>query len=163
MWGLCDLHRRQHSAGVPFGPPRFSSLDRTPEGLKPCRGCGRSLPEHRFTVNAAIKDGLMARCRDCQSSVALQKNYGLTAQQRDQMIASQGGVCAICKKLPPKREGQGGWHVDHDHSCCPTAAKSCGRCVRGILCSPCNRMLGMARDDINTLRSAITYLAGARA
>jgi len=47
--------------------------------------------------------------------------------------------------------------VDHDHECCPDE-KSCGKCVRGLLCNWCNRMIGMARDDPQRLRSAIAYL-----
>jgi hypothetical protein len=47
--------------------------------------------------------------------------------------------------------------VDHDHACCdgPT---SCGKCVRGFICSKCNRLLGCAEDSMVRLCSAIEYL-----
>lgn len=48
--------------------------------------------------------------------------------------------------------------VDHDHTCCP-GKRSCGRCVRGLLCNRCNRALGQFGDDIETLRRAVAYLA----
>lgn len=70
------------------------------------------------------------------------KKYSLTPEQYDEMLASQGGGCGICA-APPKSTAL---HVDHDHSCCP-AGESCGRCVRGLLCYPCNRYLGLLKDD----------------
>ncbi len=51
------------------------------------------------------------------------------------------GGCAICGR-PPKSYRLS---VDHDHTCCPTDI-SCGRCVRGLLCAPCNRALGWVEN-----------------
>lgn len=39
--------------------------------------------------------------------------------------------------------------IDHDHQT--------GK-VRGLLCEACNSMLGMARDNVETLKKAIQYL-----
>lgn len=50
-----------------------------------------------------------------------------------------------------------GWHVDHDHSCC-LGNKSCGACVRGVLCHPCNVALGQVNDSIERLEQMIRYL-----
>lgn len=61
--------------------------------------------------------------------------------------------CGICGTKPNGRN----LHLDHDHTCCPSEF-SCGKCFRGILCGPCNAILGYARDDCGILESAIEYL-----
>jgi hypothetical protein len=66
----------------------------------------------------------------------LQRRHGITAADYDRMLASQDGRCAICQKPPRKNR----LHVDHDRSCCP-GPKSCGKCVRGLLCVSCNSKL----------------------
>lgn len=63
--------------------------------------------------------------------------YGLAAERYESMLAAQGGACAICRA-----EFGSTPHVDHDHSCCPVAGRSCGKCVRGLLCNVCNWRLG---------------------
>lgn len=79
--------------------------------------------------------------------------YGLTVQQYDEMLASQNGVCAICERPPGKKR----LCVDHDHLCCP-GIKSCGKCVRGLLCDRCNRGIGLFGDSPQALKKAIRYL-----
>ena len=81
--------------------------------------------------------------------------YGLTPEQFDGMLATQGGRCAIC--ATPTPGGVGTWHVDHDHACCPGKG-SCGACVRGLLCQRCNMAQGLFGDSVDNLTSAIAYL-----
>lgn len=66
-------------------------------------------------------------------------------------LASQNGVCAICK-LPQNK-----YCLDHDHTCCP-GDRSCGKCARGLVCQPCNKMLAFAKDNPTTLMQGAIYL-----
>lgn len=70
----------------------------------------------------------------------LRDMYGLTLQEFYVLLDAQGGVCAICGTS--EAGGKGRFHVDHDHACCP-GRKSCGVCIRGLLCSRCNQKLGV--------------------
>lgn len=65
--------------------------------------------------------------------------YGITAEQYDELLAMQGGGCAICHVTP--EHFTKAMAVDHDHACC-SGRTSCGKCVRGILCCFCNNALG---------------------
>jgi hypothetical protein len=47
--------------------------------------------------------------------------------------------------------------VDHDHACCP-GAKSCGKCVRSLLCASCNKGIAMFADEPQRLDAAAAYL-----
>jgi hypothetical protein len=66
--------------------------------------------------------------------------YGLTQAVFDQMLETQGYACAMGGE--PFEEGQLVC-IDHDHACCPDEKRSCGKCVRGLLCLSCNTALGI--------------------
>lgn len=83
-------------------------------------------------------------------------NYHMTIEQYDEMLASQGGVCALCGE--PPADGANRLSVDHDHKCCPKASTSCGKCIRGLIHMKCNSGLGNFGDDIQMLEKAIAYL-----
>lgn len=85
----------------------------------------------------------------------LRENFGIDADDFDDMLAAQGGRCAACgtDEVP-----KGNWHIDHDHSCCP-GIKTCGKCIRGILCSRCNKSLGMLEDNPAIIYSLALYAA----
>lgn len=80
--------------------------------------------------------------------------YALDDAGFDQLLAAQGGACAICAvSFEPRIDGFMGKskrpHVDHDHA---TGA------VRGLLCHHCNVLIGHATDSPDVLRKAIGYL-----
>jgi Recombination endonuclease VII len=81
--------------------------------------------------------------------------YGLKPDEQAALLRAQGGRCLGCGTSTP---GGIGWCVDHDHACPLCGGKGCRRCVRGILCNPCNNSLAQARDKSSTLRSLADYL-----
>jgi len=87
----------------------------------------------------------------------LWRMFKLTEADFEQMISDQDGRCAICgtTNAGPKKQ----WAIDHDHDCCPEPARSCGKCIRGLLCFHCNSGLGMFRDNPQSLANAIDYLS----
>jgi hypothetical protein len=90
--------------------------------------------------------------------IDLQKKYRMTVVDFDELLAGQGGGCAICGGQPSGKGKAGSrLHVDHDHRCCPGVG-SCGECIRGLLCGSCNTMLGLAGEMAERLRAAADYL-----
>ena len=89
-----------------------------------------------------------------QISATLKYKYGITYDQYEVMLEKQGGGCAICQTK--ESGGRGRFHIDHDHSCCPQE-KTCGECIRGLLCASCNTKLGVLESE--WVRKANEYLA----
>jgi hypothetical protein len=96
------------------------------------------------------------RVRDHHRRGDLWKCHRLRWEDYERLLEAQGGACRICGTDDP---GEGRrFAVDHDHNCCPSKDRSCGKCVRGLLCNRCNLMIGMAEDDPSLLREAALYL-----
>lgn len=70
-----------------------------------------------------------------------------TTVNYDRLYQVQQGRCAVCKKHQTEVKKRLG--ADHDH----TTGK-----IRGLLCDPCNRGLGLFKDNIELLLAAINYL-----
>lgn len=119
-------------------------------GLIHCRKCEQYLEKSKFWSN-------LSYCKDCSKIIGHTNNikrFGISVEEYIDIEKSQNGLCAICNNPEKKKKRLS---IDHDHSCCPESY-SCGRCIRGLLCSSCNTFLGNAKDDINILQSAINYL-----
>ena len=106
---------------------------------------------HDTSIDGRSKTG---NCKPCQriavnqwqrinvdviENKRLMKVYNLLDGKYEELVATQQGKCAICDKsqIDLKRA----LNVDHDHNCCP-GPKSCGKCIRGLLCNRCNMFLG---------------------
>ena len=88
-------------------------------------------------------------------------SYNLTPEQHTELLDKQGYRCAFphcgvkVDIFSP---------IDHDHGCCPTNARSCGKCVRSVLCSLHNTGLGFFEKlNPECLLDAYIYLKGQNA
>lgn len=146
--------------------------------MKICPRCGIDKPAHDYARDNSRFDGRQRICRMCDNRKArayyaankekkatyhrlmrgykkyqrLKQKYNLSDVQFDEMLVAQDGNCAICGHKDNR-----GLSVDHDHTCCP-GRNSCGKCVRGLLCSRCNMGLGNLGDDIEILLKSVDYL-----
>ncbi len=79
--------------------------------------------------------------------------HKVTLDQYHSKAESQDFLCAICHLPPVPKAGRGGspdgFRIDHDHAT---------NRFRGLLCSQCNVGIGMLKDSIPNLQSAIQYL-----
>ena len=78
-----------------------------------------------------------------------QRLYGITIDDYNRMFAEQDGCCAICGIHQTKDKST--FCVDHCHAT--------GK-VRGLLCTKCNKALGLFHDNQDLLNKAIHYLQG---
>lgn len=71
------------------------------------------------------------------------------------MWGEQKGLCPICLKSLTNERGNLHRHdkavIDH----CHTTGN-----IRGILCTMCNKGIGLLKDDINYLERAINHIRG---
>jgi hypothetical protein len=129
---------------------RKNNPEAPPESKK-CPQCNTVRHREDFTKSSNNVGGLSGWCRECSSINLILRKYKLSKEEYDRLLTAQEYKCAIrgCDRRPEA--------VDHDHSCCPGVV-SCGKCVRGILCSNCNRGLGYFSDSVPRLHGAIEYL-----
>ncbi|OPY52209.1 MAG: Recombination endonuclease VII [Methanosaeta sp. PtaU1.Bin060] len=106
-------------------------------------------PNLRKEISDKVKD-YHKRYPMAKKSQRIKKKYGISLQEFNTLLESQGGKCAICgysdlsdKNFFPV--------VDHDHVE--------GR-IRGLLCMNCNMGIGKFKEDVSRLQSAISYLEG---
>lgn len=106
----------------------------------------------RIHYRAANRERFLERSRETNLAV----RFGLSVEDYNKILEGQGGVCAICgSKYANGRNSKSGknkfFSVDH----CHTTGK-----IRGLLCSSCNRGLGLLGDTEIDLEKALKYLRG---
>lgn len=153
---------------------------RTSGATKRCKKCSKTKSITNFGHHPQTRDRRRPECNTChadrmrayrkrrleedpevfrrQRQATIRKYlYGITQEQYDAMLEAQGGGCAICGSPESGIAGRTTLLVDHDRSCCP-GDRTCGKCVRGILCNPCNVGLGRFKDSPSLLERAAAYV-----
>lgn len=136
--------------------------------MKQCTKCNQLKPLNDFDKHKLKKDGLRNECKRCSLDYQnayrksrhqseeykyycklrnIKYNYGLDKEQYELLISSG---CMVCKSRDYL-------FIDHDHSCCP-GVKTCGKCIRGILCRNCNHAEGHLKSDPELVLMLYKYL-----
>lgn len=85
--------------------------------------------------------------KEYRRSWHLQKTYGIDLDTYNQLFIDQNGCCKTCKTH--QTELKQSLHIDHSHKT--------GK-VRGLLCGPCNRAIGLLKENKETINNLLSYL-----
>lgn len=110
-----------------------------------CRSCDETKADDEMVSKG---DGLRDNvCKPCAAERMRAWKYGMDVPTLRELLKRGCEACGATDDL----------QVDHDHACCP-GKKSCGACVRGVLCGGCNRALAHLGDDPRRLVRLADYL-----
>jgi len=104
-------------------------------------------PERYREIERRQRAKRLPRSRAAIRRWSLWQKFRITPEQFDAMLVEQRGVCALCDR--PERTLAKRLAVDHDHA---TSV------VRGLLCGPCNVVLGYIENE-RWFARASAYLA----
>lgn len=174
---VCEPHYQQLKAGKELRPLRV----RMPVGGecafldcgRPNAAAGFCWTHYEMSRTGQELRPIATRVNECLVPECARKHYALGLCQRHHRACANYGLsveavielftdahCRICSATDSGVKDRD-FHIDHDHACCPERGRSCGKCVRGILCYGCNVGLGSFGDDVARLRAAIAYLEAA--
>ncbi len=116
---------------------------RTTDGYKATQEKYRASDKYKSAGERYSKSN---KGQSSRRAAQLKFKYRISEKDFERMFRSQNGACAICESvsLSGKR-----LHIDHNH----VTGK-----VRGLLCQPCNHMIGNAKEAMIILYKAADYL-----
>lgn len=118
---------------------RAKELDKYPKKQSKKNKPARCHPEKKIHA--------LDLCMYCYNRQQNLKPYDMTVKHYEDLLSAQSGNCAIC--LGENHLPNIVLFVDHNHTT--------GQ-VRGLLCARCNTGIGLLKDDIGIMFSAIEYL-----
>jgi transposase-like protein len=124
--------------------------------MKWCNKCQIIKPISEFFEGVDRgKKRIKSPCKQCfyeRQLLTKYRKYNLSKKDFENLLLESDYKCNICEKdfkQQPKHILYQKLYIDHCHKT---------NKVRGLLCNNCNSFLGLAKDDINILKKAITYL-----
>lgn len=165
-------YRRPKCKACSSDPSRVAVRD---GGTRACTRCEKTKPIAEFNRTRAGR--ARSTCRPCQSDeyrdYVARNREKVSAAKRAQKyrwrfnmeiadvearFAAAGDSCEVCGIHRDATHNQT-LVLDHDHNCCP-GEQTCGRCVRGVLCTKCNVGLGALDDDPLRVIALMDYITG---
>ena len=153
---ICSKCKTEKSI-TEFSKDKNSAVGRTYQ----CKACRREVhkgwraanPERIKELNEHHKETRKSYYSDPEVKLKyrkrmIEKSFGISYSEYEAMYKSQGGKCAICSGEESCARNE---HLAIDH------CHESGR-IRGLLCSTCNRALGLFKDSIDVLEGAKQYL-----
>jgi hypothetical protein len=129
----------------------YKSTRHTGGYLHKCKPCSREYNRRRYKEDPERHKRIQRRHHQnnpyAKRKTLLMYKYGITLEEYNRLKEQQGNLCAICGIDGSTIDRE--FDVDHSHKT--------GE-VRGLLCSKCNKGLGLFNDDINLLEKSINYL-----
>ncbi len=126
--------------------------------MRSCKGCEAAKPITEFYVCSGRPHGnyckvcYRKRTREAARLRTIKYLFGVTSEQYNAMLDSQGHLCRICGEPDGDGTSMQASRLAVDH--CHTTGV-----VRGLLCYRCNVGLGMFKDRPELLQKAIEYLS----
>ena len=146
--GLCRRHYYQEKRGKLENVQKRGQYKYNDDGKRWCNYHETYHEVNVFPKLSSSFDGLAGNCREGKRWKAIEDRYGVNEDWWWAKYIEQDGKCAMCNENEAEL-------IDHDHSCCE-GNRTCGKCLRDLLCRHCNATLGHL-EKTGWLESALKY------